>query len=120
MVDRRYLYIGGPLDGQRLSEFPHACPSCGHFRSPQDADCDYNANERRDLLRGSWKHCGCSHPYHHMTDAFKLRDEYVTYNNAVKSPTSKRDVSWARKQGYPVYETVIKIHRSLVDPFGGV
>ena len=44
----------------------------------------------------------------------------MTYNNATKSPTSQRDIAWARKQGYPVYETVIKVHRSLVDPIGGV
>lgn len=119
MVDRRYLYIGGPLDGQRLSEFPHACPSCGHFRSPQDADCDYNANERRDLLKGTWVYCGCSNGYHFMTRDFSQREQYVTYNNASKSPTSKRDIRVALVYGRYVYETVIKVHFSVVQQ-GGV
>lgn len=118
VAERRYLYIGGPLDGQRLSDLPSHCPACGHHRRRSDAACDYNANERHDLLRGTWAYCGCSNGYHFMTRDFSRREEYVTYNNAVKSPTSRRDVAWALRRGEHVYETVIKVHFSVVQ--GGV
>ena len=116
MTGSTYLYIGGPLDGQRLPQPDYGrCPSCEHYQRTTPCTDDQTMGWRRSNGELQWKRCGCEDAWHRLQHEDRERRRgYAPYNAAHGAPRTSWQKRSARARGEVIWESMVYLHQSLL------